>query len=45
MVKFKSTIDYLEEWEVLYDLGFNYTEFGTIKNAAVSNNFISSVKN
>ena len=41
----KSNIEYLEEWEVLYNPGFNYTEFGTIKNAAFSNNFISSVKN
>jgi hypothetical protein len=41
----KSTIEYLGEWEALYNPGFNYTEFGTIKNAAGSNNFVLSVKN
>ena len=40
----KSTIEYLGEWEALYKPGFNYTEFGTIKNAAGSNNFVLSVK-
>lgn len=40
----KSTIEYLGEWEVLYNPQFNYTEFGTIKNAAGSNNFVLSVK-
>jgi hypothetical protein len=30
----KSTIEYLGEWETLYTPDFNYTEFGTIKNAA-----------
>ncbi len=30
----KSTIEYLGEWEALYNPNFNYTEFGTIKNAA-----------
>jgi KilA-N domain len=40
----KSTIEYLGEWEALYTPGFNYTEFGTIKNAAGSNNFVLSVK-
>jgi len=40
----KSTIEYLGEWEALYNPGFNYTEFGTIKNAAGSNNFALSVK-
>jgi len=29
----KSTIEYLGEWEALYNPVFNYTEFGTIKNA------------
>lgn len=29
----KSTIEYLGEWESLYNPDFNYTEFGTIKNA------------
>ena len=28
----KSTIEYLGEWESLYNPCFNYTEFGTIKN-------------
>ncbi|HBF87400.1 MAG TPA: DNA-binding protein [Bacteroidales bacterium] len=41
----KSTIEYLGEWEALYNCDFNYTEFGTIKNAAGSNNFVLSVKN
>ena len=40
----KSTIEYIGEWESLYNPYFNYTEFGTIKNAAGSNNFILSVK-
>lgn len=40
----KSTIEYLGEWEALYNPNFNYTEFGTIKNAAGSNNFVLSVK-
>jgi hypothetical protein len=41
----KSTIEYLGEWEALYNPNFNYTEFGTIKNAAGSNNFVLSAKN
>lgn len=41
----KSTIEYIGEWEALYNPDFNYTEFGTIKNAAGSNNFVLSVKN
>ena len=40
----KSTIEYLVEWEMLYNPDFNCTEFGTIKNAAGSNNFVLSVK-
>jgi len=40
----KGTIEYLGEWEALYNPNFNYTEFGTIKNAAGSNNFVLSVK-
>lgn len=40
----KSTIEYLGEWEALYNPDFNYTEFGTIKNNAGSNNFVLSVK-
>lgn len=41
----KSTIEYLGEWEALYNPNFNYTDFGTIKNNAGSNNFVLSVKN
>ena len=33
----KSTIEYLGEWEMLYNPNFNCTEFDTIKNAAGSN--------
>ncbi|MBQ7698160.1 MAG: KilA-N domain-containing protein [Paludibacteraceae bacterium] len=40
----KSTIEYLGEWEMLYNPDFNCTEFGTIKNMAGSNNFILSVR-
>ena len=40
----KSTIEYLGAWEMLYNPVFNCTEFGTIKNAAGSNNFVLSVK-
>ena len=40
----KSTLEYLGEWEILYNPDFNCTEFGTIKNAAGSNNFVLSVK-
>ena len=40
----KSTIEYLGEWEMLYNPVFNFTEFATIKNAAGSNNFVLSVK-
>ena len=40
----KSTIEYLGEWETLYNPHFNCTEFGTIKNTAGSNNFVLSVK-
>ena len=40
----KSTIEYIGEWEALYNPDFNYTEFGTIRNAAGSNNFVLSVK-
>jgi hypothetical protein len=32
----KSTIEYIGEWEAMYNTGFNYTEFGTIKDAAGS---------
>jgi len=41
----KNTIEYVGEWEAMYNPGFNYTEFGTIKNEAGSNNFVLSVKN
>lgn len=40
----KNTIEYIGEWEALYNPSFNYTEFGTIKNASGSNNFVLSVK-
>ena len=33
----KSTIEYLGEWEALYNPVFNYTEFGTIKNVVPIN--------
>lgn len=41
----KNTIEYLGEWEAMYNPAFNYTEFGTIKNTAGGNNFVLSVKN
>jgi hypothetical protein len=41
----KSTIEYIGEWEMLFNPNFNCTEFGTIKNSAGSNNFVLSVKN
>ena len=40
----KNTIEYLGEWEMLYNPNFKSTEFGTIKNMAGSNNFVLSVK-
>ena len=40
----KSTIEYLGEWEMLYNPNFNCTEFGTFSNMAGSNNFVLSVK-
>jgi hypothetical protein len=40
----KSTIEYIGEWEALYNPRFNYTEFGTIRNEAGSNNFVLSAK-
>ena len=40
----KSTIEYIGEWEMLYNPNFNCTEFDTIRNAAGSNNFVLSVK-
>jgi len=44
MAQLKSTIEYVGEWEALFNHNFNYTEFGIIKNMAGSNNFILSVK-
>jgi hypothetical protein len=41
----KNTIEYIGEWEAMYNPDFNYTEFGTIKNSAGGNNFVLSVKN
>jgi hypothetical protein len=41
----KNTIEYLGEWEAMYNPIFNYTEFGTIKNTSGGNNFVLSVKN
>jgi len=40
----KNTIEYVGGWEILFNPDFNYTEFGTIRNAAGSNNFVLSVK-
>ena len=40
----KNTIEYLGEWEALYNPDFNYTEFGTIRNMAGNNNFVLSTK-
>ena len=40
----KNTIEYIGEWEALFNSTFNCTEFGTIKNLAGSNNFVLSVK-
>ena len=40
----KSTIEYLGEWEMLYNPNFNCTEFDTIRNAAGSNIFVLSIK-
>lgn len=44
MDELESTIEYLGEWEMLYNPNFNCTEFDTIRNAAGSNNFVLSVK-
>lgn len=41
----RNTVEFLGIWESVYNPDFNYTEFGTIKNAAGSNNFVLSVKN
>ena len=36
----KSTIEYLGEWEMLYNPNFNCTEFGTIKKSNFVNTYI-----
>ena len=40
----KNTLDFLGEWENLYNPDFNYTEFGTIRSYAGTNNFVLSTK-
>ena len=40
----KSTIEYIGEWEMLYNPNFKCTEFDTIRNQAGSNNLVLSVK-
>ncbi len=40
----KNTIEYIGEWEAMYNENFNYTEFGTIKNTSGGNNYVLSVK-
>lgn len=40
----KSTIEYIGEWEALFNPHFNYTEFDIIKNTAGSNRFVLSAK-
>jgi len=40
----KNIIEYIGEWEAIFNPNFNYTEFGTIRNSAGSNNFVISVK-
>ena len=40
----KNTLDFLGEWENLYNPDFNYTEFGTIRGNAGNNNFVLSTK-
>ena len=36
----KSTIEYLGEWEMLYNPNFNCTEFGAIKKSNFVNTYI-----
>jgi len=43
-ISLKNTIEYLGEWEMLYNDVFNYAEFGVIKNMAGSHRFIMSAK-
>ena len=41
----KSTIEYLGEWEMLYNPTFNCTEFGTIRNNDFSDfHFLQAIK-
>lgn len=40
----KNTIDYIGEWELLYNPNFNCTEFGIIRNSAGNNTFVLSTK-
>lgn len=40
----RNTLEYLGIWEKLYNPGFNYGEFATIRNQAGLNNFKISVK-
>ena len=40
----KNTIEYIGEWESMYNPDFNYTDFGTIRNTAGGNNYVLSVK-
>ena len=40
----KSTIEYIGEWEALFNPDFNYTEFGTIKNSAGNSKSIKLLK-
>lgn len=37
----KNTIEYIGEWEALYNPDFNYTEFGTIKSQSGLNLFFN----
>ncbi len=40
----KRTVEYLDEWEMLYNPNFNCTEFSTIRNMVGNYHFILSVK-
>ena len=39
----KNTLEYIGEWEALYNPNFNYPEFGVIEREAGTNRFIMSV--
>lgn len=41
----KSTIEYIGEWEILYNPNFNCTEFGTIKIRIIQNLPFSNIFN